>query len=130
MAGNLVVARYSDGRVVKGTTVDFLPGRDVMHVQAENGEITLVHHSDLKAVFFVRSLRGNPSHSESNRFDPDRPVPGRKLRVVFADGEVLIGTTQGYQPNRPGFFLIPADPDSNTERCFVITASTREVQLL
>jgi hypothetical protein len=29
---NRVVARFVDGRTVKGTTVDFLPGKDVIHV--------------------------------------------------------------------------------------------------
>lgn len=130
MAGNRVVARYRDGRLVKGSTADFLPTRELFHVQTESGEILEVRHPELKAIFFVRDLAGNPAHSESNQFDPARPAPGRKIRVVFADGEVLVGTTQGYQPTRPGFFMTPADPTSNTERCFVIAASAREVQLL
>ena len=58
------------------------------------------------------------------------PLGGKKMRVVFQDGEVLLGTTQGYQPGRPGFFLVPADPRSNNERCFVISSATREVTLL
>lgn len=130
MAGNRVVARYRDGRLIKGTTADFLPTRDVFHVQTEDGAITEVRHAELKAIFFVRDFLGNREHQKSNRFDPVKPAPGRKIRVVFADGEVLVGTTQGYQPNRPGFFLAPADPASNNERCFVIAAATREVQLL
>jgi hypothetical protein len=55
---------------------------------------------------------------------------GRKIRVRFKDGEVLVGTTQGYQPGRPGFFLVPADPGSNIERCYVISAATDEVTFL
>lgn len=47
--------------------------------------------------------------------------------MTFKDGEVLVGTTQGYQPGRPGFFLEPADRASNIERCFVVAAATREV---
>ena len=42
----------------------------------------------------------------------------------------MVGTTQGYNPGRPGFFLIPADPQSNNERCFVVTGATQEVALL
>jgi hypothetical protein len=42
----------------------------------------------------------------------------------------MLGTTQGYQPGRPGFFVAPADRESNVDRCFVVTASTREVELL
>jgi hypothetical protein len=130
MAMNRVVARYRDGRVVKGSTADFLPTRDIFHIQTESGETAEVRHSDLKAIFFVRDLVGDPQHKRSNDFDPAKPVPGRKIRVVFSDGEVLVGTTQGYQPSRPAFFVVPADPTSNAERCFVFAASTREVQLL
>ena len=36
------------------------------------------------------------------------------------------GTTQGYDRSRPAFFVIPVDKGNN-ERCFVITAATKEV---
>lgn len=130
MAANRVVARYRDGRLIKGSTSDFLPTRDFFHVLSDGGETVPVRHGDLKAVFFVRSLTGDPAHREANEFAPGQAVQGKKIRVVFADGEVLVGTTLGYQPNRPGFFVVPADPKSNIERCFVVTSATREVALL
>jgi len=82
------------------------------------------------AVFFVRDHAGDPEHNESNAFESGALVHGRKIRVTFNDGETLVGSTQGYTPNRPGFFIVPADPKSNIERCYVVTSSTREVQLL
>jgi hypothetical protein len=127
---NRVVARFRDGRTIKGSTADFLPTRDVFHVHTSAGETVPVRHADLKAVFFVRDLAGNPAHHDKKDFEAGQAVPGRKIRVEFQDGEVMVGTTQGYQPSRPGFFVVPADPTSNIERCFVIAASTREVQLL
>jgi len=42
----------------------------------------------------------------------------------------MVGTTQGYQPGRPGFFVVPADPVVNTQRCYVIAAATKEVSFL
>ena len=42
----------------------------------------------------------------------------------------MAGTTQGYQPGRLGFFVIPADPDSNNERCYVVTNATQDVSFL
>lgn len=128
MAGNKVVARYLDGHTLKGVTTDFLPTREVFHVAPDGGGVPLaVRHHDLKAIFFVRDLVGDPGHSSRNEFDPAKPVIGKKLRVVFVDGEILIGTTQGYQPGRPGFFIVPASPDANSERCFVLTAATSDV---
>ncbi|HJV21235.1 MAG TPA: hypothetical protein VJ570_01005 [Holophagaceae bacterium] len=130
---NLVVARFRDGRLVKGQTNDFLPNKDAFHLLPEEAapgsKAMEVRVAELKALFFVKALKGDSVHAETNRFDPFKPTPpGRKLRVVFADGEELIGTTQGYQPDRPGFFLVPADARSNNERCFVVKASTRSVE--
>jgi hypothetical protein len=85
---------------------------------------------DLKAVFFVRDFIGRPEHRKSNEFDAAKPPPGRKITVTFKDGEVLVGTTQAYQPGKLGFFVIPADPDSNNERCYVITAAAVKVAFL
>lgn len=50
--------------------------------------------------------------------------------MAFKDGEVLVGTTTGYQPGRPGFFLEPADTTSNIERCYVVAAATLDVSFL
>jgi hypothetical protein len=131
---NKVVVRFADGRVVKGMTADFVPTKDLFHVR-ESGESAgakpvEVNKSDLKALFFVKDFDGDPDHSESNEFDPGQPPAGRRIQVVFKDGEVLVGTTTGYQPGRPGFFLVPADAGSNIERCYIVTAATKEVAFL
>jgi hypothetical protein len=130
---NKVVARFQDGRVLKGVTSDFLPAKDSFHLAIKDASAgsrpTDVRVPDLKAVFFVRDFEGDPAYNDSREFD--RPSSsGRKIRVTFKDGEVLVGMTQGYQPGRPGFFVTPADPRSNIERCFVVTAFTQEVTLL
>jgi len=127
MASSRVVARYRDGRLIKGITSNFQPRREGFHVQTPKGAVAAIHQAELKALFFVRDLAGDPTRRESARFSPERPAPGRKIRIEFPDGEVIVGTTQGYQPNRPGFFVIPADAGSNNERCFVITAATSRV---
>jgi hypothetical protein len=131
MAGNRIVAHYRDGRLLKGATSDFSPNREWFHVAAEGGGTpAVVRFNELKAVFFVRDLEGDPQHRSRNDFAADKPVVGHKIQVAFEDGEVMVGTTQGYQPGRPGFFVVPADPTANTERCFVIAACTREIKRL
>ncbi|MGA2079406.1 MAG: hypothetical protein ABSH53_02155 [Holophaga sp.] len=57
-------------------------------------------------------------------------TPGRRIRVVFKDGEVLTGLARGYRPDRAAFFVMPADQRSNHERCFVVAAATREIAWL
>lgn len=131
---NKIVARFADGRVLKGTTADFVPTKATFHVSGANDSVTAkpmeIQLRDLKALFFVKSYAGDPEYAEKKEFDPTRPPAGRKIKVVFNDGEVLVGTTTGYQPGRPGFFVVPADVASNMERCYVVSASTKEVKFL
>lgn len=130
---NKVVARFADGRIIKGMTSDFSPAKDVFHVVEATAAGTRpveIHTNELKALFFVKDFAGNPQHKERNEFEGAPPAAGRRLRVVFNDGEVLVGSATAYQPRRPGFFMVPADPDSNIERCYIITAATRQVELI
>jgi hypothetical protein len=129
-----VIARYQNGLILKGHTTDFLPARDRFHLLPTDScpgtKPTEVLITDLKGVFFVRHLDGNPAHTKQNAFDSTNITPGRRIRVVFKDGEVLQGLTSRYRPERAGFFVMPADQRSNNERCFVVAAATREVSLL
>lgn len=50
--------------------------------------------------------------------------------MKFADGEDIVGTTMGYEPDRLGFFVVPVDPKSNNERCFVVMAAVKAVTFL
>jgi len=132
---NKVVARFRDGRMVKGSTSDFVPAKEFFHVASTDGAAgskpTLVQVKDLKAIFFVKDFAGRPDYTPTNEFAGERTPAGRKIKVLFADGEVIVGTTQGYQPGRPGFFMVPADQaDNNIERCYVVTSATNDVTLL
>jgi len=131
---NKVVAHYQDGHVLKGVTNDFLPAKDRFHlVPADSppgSKPAEVLVAELKALFFVKDFAGDPAHKRSQEFEAGKQPSGRKIRVDFKDGEVMVGTTQGYQPNRPGFFVVPADAQSNNERCFVVTAATSGVSFV
>lgn len=127
---NRIVARFADGRMVKGTTQDFSVTRDYFHViLPEAGQPPVrVGIPALKAVFFVKDYVGNKDYNERKAFD--RLVPGRKLQVVFKDGETLVGATTGYDAARPGFFMVPADPQSNNDRIFVVARAVRAVAFI
>ena len=129
---NRIVARFQDGRLMKGFTTDFLPTKDHFHLtmqeQGAGAKPVDVKVPELKAVFFVKAFEGDPQHHRTNA--PDQGGPGRRLRIVFKDGEVMVGTTQGYDRSRPGFFLIPVDTAGNNERCFVVAAATQEVAFI
>jgi hypothetical protein len=121
-----VVVHYADGRLVKGYATDFFPNKETFHLEEESSSDTKeIKLSELKAMFFVKTFEGDPKHEE--RKDLERAGMGKRIQVKFEDGEVLIGYTSGYSPDRLGFFVFPADPDSNNEKVFVVTAATANV---
>jgi hypothetical protein len=130
---NRIVARFQDGRMLKGFTTDFLPGKERFHIVPEDSppgaKPTEVILAELKALFFVKSFTGNPEHEEPSDF-PEKTAAGRRIRIIFKDGEIMAGTTQGFDRSRPGFFLVPVDSRSNNERCFVVTAATEKIVFL
>ncbi len=128
---NLVVARYADGRVLKGITRDFSPNRGIFHVDRQDGAPAVeLRFRQLKALFFVRTLEGDPARQDVRGFvlGPAETQQGKKIAVRFRDGEFICGYTLSWSPDREGFFLFPADGTSNNHRIFVITASTLEVK--
>jgi len=117
----------------KGFTGDFIAGKEFFHVTetaTSSEKPAEVRVSDLKAVFFVKDLAGNPDYKEQNTFEPSKPVAGRKIYVRFNDGEQIVGFTQAYKPGRAGFFMVPADPLSNNDRIYVICSAAREIKFL
>jgi hypothetical protein len=129
---NLVVARYRDGRIIKGTTYDFGPQKKTFHVVPlgeEGKKVSEVLFSDLKAVFFVKSLEGKQDHPLTKDVSEEKGEPGTrmKVKITFLDGETLMGTTQGYTLEREGFFIVPLEEDSNNLRIFVISKAVKTV---
>jgi hypothetical protein len=66
-----VVARYADGRLLKGYTKDFSPDKRTFHVLSSQD----VHDAgeevevlDLNAIFFVKDFTGDQSYSERKSF--------------------------------------------------------------
>ena len=129
-----IVARYLDGRMIKGFTQDFAPNKPSFHIfpteaanPMENKEILL---RDLKAVFFVRDFAGKADYDDQKRYSPGEHPSGRIVEITFTDGEVMVGSTLGYDPKRPGFFVFPADPNSNNSRVFALSKAVRMVRYL
>ena len=126
---NKVVLHFLDGRIRKGTTEDFSPLKETFHLMdSESGASDLVTFAGLKAVFFVKTFTGDAGYQE--RADAERTGFGKKIRVVYHDGETQLGYTQGFTPNRPGFFIFPCDANCNNERIFVVTKATKEIQFV
>jgi hypothetical protein len=82
----------------------------------------------LKAIFFVKNYDGAKDHKKA--YNDKVPGGGRKIQVKFLDGETIVGYTTGYSPDRPGFYIVPADLQGNNERIFVVKTATEKVEML
>lgn len=126
----MVVLRFLDGRMIKGTTQDFFPDRTEIHVHEDGDEsrpALKVALAGLKAVFFVRTFEGDAAHAVDDELATARGQ-GRKVLVHFRDGEVLRGFTVGYNPAKRGFFVIPSDPGCNNMRVYVFNDAVERTE--
>ena len=131
MPVNKIVIHEKSGTVLKGTTADFLPKRPLFHlsVGGMHGEaMKKIFIDDLKAVFFVKDFGGNKDYQET-KSPVGLPGSGKKIRVVFKDGETIFGYTHVFNMDQPGFFLVPADPRSNNERVFIVFSSLSTLEV-
>lgn len=128
------VVRFSDGSVEKGFIRNFSPNKECFHLQphekSSGQDMRQIWVRDLKAIFFVKDFGGNSAYDERREFLAGEKTPGRKIEVLFRDGEKLVGTTLGYEPGRPGFFIHPVDDGSNNIRVFVVQSSVDKVRIL
>ncbi len=131
---NRVVVALLDRRRARGYVYDVSMQRGDFHLYASDdpaetrGE--LIHLADCKAVFFVKSLTGNPNYRENKTELTERRRWGRPFEVVFHDGERMVGNVEIFHEENVGFYIIPPDPRSNNLRIYVVKANARSVRPL
>ncbi len=126
-----VVARFGDGNVLKGITWDFNPTGQLFHLfPTDSTEAREVRYDQLKALYFVKTFEGDRVRPKHKGFlaAPPETSKGKKVAVLFRDGELECGYSLTYNPNRSGFFLFPADSASNNIRVFVVAAAAAEIK--
>ena len=128
MQQNKVVVRFKDGKIKKGNTSDFFPNKVQFHLTTLSDEVENIDIEQLKAIFFVKDSDGDESHED--KYYDDIIGGGRKIKVEFSDGEIVIGYTLSYSPDRHGFFMTPADLKGNNERIFVVKSATKNVNFV
>lgn len=129
---NKVVVHFLDGRVIRGTSLDVAAEKPSCHlVTADQGTVP-VRLEDLKALFFVKDLKGDPSYHEQQLLDPKDPRArgAKRLEIRFRDGERLLALAPAYHASRPFFFVLPVDAKSNNIRILVNRAAAESVSLV
>lgn len=122
MKSNNVVARYRDGRILKGSSLNIDPNRPTFHLRTEDDGVKILMLRELKALFVVKDPNGNAMFEES--FDPTpgdvRLLGSITIAVHFEDGETIVGMSRSYPPVASSFFfMVPIDPKSNNIRILV-----------
>lgn len=126
---NQVVAHFLDGRIVKGVSLDVVPGKPDCHVRTADQGMVEVRLADLKALFFVKSLVGDSTRdyaTEPTAGDP-RLAGSRRISLTFVDGERLEGLCNRYPPLGKQFFVLPVDGGGNTIRMLVNREAVKEM---
>jgi hypothetical protein len=140
--GEKIVARFRDGRLLKGFVRNFSIESDtvILSDQKANQE-KRIPIEELKALFFVKNFDGSSEHIERKVFGIRKNL-GRKVYIKFIDKESLVGFIEGEIPwdkgfslaklgkRAKGFFLTPVDADSNNERVFVVGSSIEDVTIM
>ncbi|HEX9758756.1 MAG TPA: hypothetical protein VGB26_13315 [Nitrospiria bacterium] len=129
-----LVVHFQDGKILKGVSHDFFPNKNCFHLginhQVSGVKPLAVYMSELKAVFFVKDFVGDKEFNELKDFSASQDSTyGKKIMVHLKDGESLCGFTQGYSPNRQGFFLFPLDSQSNNLKAFILQSFIKKVDL-
>lgn len=76
----------------------------------------------MKGLFFVKDYFGNKDYYEKG-FRSCQADSRSQGSCHLQDGELMVGTTNGYQDDLSGLIVVPADTNSNNERCFVFTSA-------
>lgn len=134
---NKVILRFMDGGVIRGYVRAINPERDTISIRTKEGE-KRIHLSELKAIYFVKTFKGDRAYQEKKIYGLTRPK-GKRVLVKFKDGEFLAGFLEGPipwkkgfhltspDPSQKGFFILPTDERSNNIKIFVINSSIQEV---
>lgn len=140
--GEKAVARFRDGRLVKGHVRDFSIESDTVILNDQKTQQELrVPVAELKAIFFVKNFGGSSEHVERKTFGIRKNL-GKKVFIKFSDNESLVGFIEGQIPwdkgfslaklgeKVKGFFLTPVDQDSNNDRVFVVGSAIQDITIM
>jgi hypothetical protein len=112
-----VIVHTMEGHVKRGIVRDIDFRDDTLSLEQQAGiPPERIPSAKLKAVFFMAL----PGASE--------PQPkGKKIRVTFHDGRLLAGYSEDYGSANNGFFVVPADTRTNTQRIFIFRSSVQAI---
>jgi hypothetical protein len=134
-----LVAHHKDAQINKGFSIDLDPARDSFYLVRREGEIATsrqIRLEELKALFHVKTWGREDRHrGREPGFPPreaGRPAEPSYVKTVleFYDGEKIFCYSRDYEPTRQGFYVLPADPEDNNRKIYVVNSSLVGIQLM
>lgn len=142
-----IILRMQDGSVVRGyflppeptdleVLVEKSPSslREMLNASCirEDGTKLDVEWSDLKAVFFVSSFKGDRTQNKVRFYGNGPMIESIWVEITFGDGEVIEGCIDNSLRHlqNDGFFLRPSSPDTNNLLIYVEKASIVKYRVL
>ena len=113
-----VILHTIEGQVKRGAIRDTNLTDETVGLEAQPGAMEKIPRPRIKAIFFML-----PAGQKA-------PTPkGDKLRVTFKDGRQLAGFSSDHKAAGIGFFVVPADNRTNTERIFIYRSSVEKISV-
>ena len=115
-----LVVHFLEGGTIQGFGENFLPGEGEILLQDLQGTIHHIELRKVKVICFVKDFR--TVRAEGDRKDTRflyQATSGRKLNLVFKDGEHLEGTAALRERPAQGFFLTPLSDQTNNLQIYV-----------
>jgi hypothetical protein len=111
-----VILHTMEGQVKRGALKNPDLGAESLSLEAQGGAVESIALGRVKAIFFMLAPGARSPAGE-----------GQKVRVTFKDGRQVAGFSRDHAQGGPGFFVIPADNRTNTERIFIYRHGVQSV---
>jgi hypothetical protein len=113
-----VILHTVEGQVKRGAIKDAKLGDPLLQLQLANGGTESLPRERVKALFFMLAPGARAPSTEGN-----------KVRVTFKDGRQVAGFSKDHKGPTSGFFVVPADNRTNTERIFIFRHAVQSISI-
>jgi hypothetical protein len=113
-----VILHTVEGQVKRGAIKDAKLGEPQLNLQLANGGSESLPRERVKALFFMLAPGARAPSTE-----------GDKVRVTFKDGRQVAGFSKDHRGPTSGFFVVPADNRTNTERIFIFRHAVQSISV-
>ena len=128
-----VIVKFTNGEEQEGSVLFFNMNKSTFSLdvqkEGERSETHTIRTDNVKAIMFLKedSEGGSHLHTETIEQSVSAGTVASKIVVEFEDGEMINGTTLKYNPNDPGFFLIPINPGDRSSRIYINAKAVKRI---